>query len=298
MLINEVIPRFDVYIPDDEKRVCLWCKKHINVLNSLQEYHILPRKFTEVDGYKYTLPKGIVCDKCNAIFGHKSEPAIIEFMKERMSFLISKRTSKNFEFDGLVWNINKGKLSIHMDCLLNFPESNIPHPKYCLGSDYLNNKISKSSLKNRGLIQTSIQKIALETLYCDFAIDKGDEVAYKMLMSTDNNFYNLTSYVRDYLSGKNDRLVPNVKVSPGKFCFQGNINSIDLKTYKSLSGEVGECVFIFLCGIQFLVSFMPKGNNSLKDLEIFNLFKNNYEKLINDAKKHQDCFKTNSLLCR
>jgi len=288
MPINEVIPRFDIYTPKGEKRICLWCKKPLDLLNSSQEYHIIPSKFTEIDGYKYTLPKGVVCDKCNAIFGHKSEPAMIEFMKERMSFLISKRTPKNFKVDDLVWEVNKGKLSIHMDFLLNSPQSHIPHPRYCLGSDFLSQKILKSSLKNRGLIQTSLQKIAFESLYLDLAIDKGDEYAYKTFISTDHNFYKLTNYVRDFLSCKTDKLIPNVLVSPNQYCFQGNINLINLKTYKNTLGEIGECVFVFLCGIQFLVSLMPNGNASLTNEEVLNLFKNNYSELLEKAKKNKN----------
>lgn len=104
MSIDEIITRFNVYTPEKGKRVCLWCKRPINSSNSLLEYHILQSAFTEIGGYKYTLPVGVVCDKCNKKFGIKSESALTEFMKERLCFLVPNRKEEKIIEDGISKN--------------------------------------------------------------------------------------------------------------------------------------------------------------------------------------------------
>ncbi len=283
-MISEVAPQFNVFLPQNG-RICLWCKKPITLGSSSDEYHIVPRQFTESDGYKYTMPKLVICDRCNSSFGKNSEPALIELMKERLAFLKLRKNSERFEVDGLTWDINKGKLSIHMDRLLESPTSKIPHPKYTLGSNFLNEKVKKFSLRNRGLIHTAIQKIALEILYCDIASSSGDKYAYTLLLNPNHNFYKLTNLVKEFISKKTNKLFSNVKVISSKYGFQGNINSIRLATHKNGRGEVGECIYIFICGIQFFVSFLPQGSLSFTDEETQKLVKDHYEVMIRDAKQ-------------
>lgn len=287
-IVSEVMPHFDVFTPKDGVRICLWCKKPITSINSNSEYHIIPRQFTETEGYKYTMPKGVVCDKCNNSFGNNSEPALIELMKERLAFLKKRKHKEQFVVDDLRWDVHKGKLSIHMDRLLESPQSRIPHPKYCFGSAFLNKKARKSKSRNKGLIHTAIQKIAFETLYCDFALSSGDEVAYTKFFNPNHNFYKLTNLVKDFISKKTDNLFNNVKVISSRYGFQGNINTIRLKTHRNIKRETGECVFIFLCGIQFFVSFLPNGNTSLTDEEVSSLVKGNYEDLIRRARLNKN----------
>lgn len=283
-MISEVAPQFKVFLPNNG-RICLWCKRPITLDDSANEYHIVPRQFTESDGYKYTMPKLVICDRCNSSFGKNSEPALVELMKERLAFLKLRKSGEQFKVDGLTWDISKGKLSIHMDRLLESPTSKIPHPRYTLGSDFLNKKVKKFSLRNRGLIHTAIQKIALEILYCDIASSSGDEYAYKLFLSPSHNFYKLTNLVKEFVSKKTDKLFNNVKVISSKYGFQGNINSLRLATYKNGRGEIGECVYIFLCGIQFFVSFLPQGSLSLTDEEIQKLAMDHYESMIMEAKR-------------
>jgi len=278
------MPHFDVFIPQDGMRICLWCKKPITTKDSKNVYHIFPKQFTETEGYKYTMPKGVVCDKCNSSFGNNSEPALIEFMKERLAFLKKRKHKEQFVVDDLRWDVHKGRLSIHMDRLLESPQSKIPHPKYSLDSAFLNKKSRKLKSRNKGLIHTSIQKIALEALYCDFALSSGDKVAYTEFLNPNHNFYKLTNLVRDFVSKKTGKLFSNVKVVSSKYGFQGNINTIRLKTYRNTKRETGECVFIFLCGIQFFVSFLPKGSASFADEEIHRLVRDSFTDLIKSAK--------------
>lgn len=285
-MITEIAPQFKVFMPDI-RRICLWCKKAMIISDSEHEYHIIPKQFTESDSYKYTLPKYIICDQCNSSFGKNSESALIELMKERLAFLKQRKRGEQFEVDSLKWDISKGKLSIHMDRLLESPASRIPHPKYSLGTDFLGKKVMKLSLRNRGLINTAIQKIAMEILYSDCASSFGDKYAYNLLLNSNHNFYKLTNLVKDFVARKTDKLFNNVQVVSSKYGFQGNINSIRITSYENQKGERGECIFLFLCGIQFLVSFLPKGNSSLTIEETHKLVKNNYEKMIQDAKDNK-----------
>jgi len=228
--------------------------------------------------------KGIVCDRCNSSFGGNSEPALVEFMKERLAFLKKRKHKEQFSVDDLRWDIYKGRLSIHMDRLLESPQSKIPHPKYSLGSTFLNKKARKLKARNKGLIHTSIQKIALEALYCNFALSSGDKIAYTKFLNPNHNFYKLTNSIKDFISKKTNKLFGNVKVISSKYGFQGNINTIRLKTCQNIKGDIGECVFIFLCGIQFFVSFLRKGSASFTEEEIHRLVRDNYTDLIKSAK--------------